>query len=393
MHMVIGIGRNRAVTIVLLALLIAGEFTLDRIGVTDFALEARWILLALLALSVIVLQPKQKHKLGSAGRIFMLFAACFTLVMITSSLYSRSSEEAVMGLITYSLLFVISGLTAYCVTLFTKPNELIHFIARIFSRIGVAYSIMVVGTALLGEGRGSIVIGGPNVATRVLFMAAMSSLYLFWAMQRKLYLQTFLLCLFSIILLGSRGGIIGAGVGLTVHFLSAFFSRGYRRMKAAPHSGISLMAGLLALSIMLGDAAWRVFSNRIVDLLVLVQHSAGRDRLFYDSLELISESPLIGFGLGSYNTLLGDYPHNIFLEVALNAGIIGILAFLPIAVYSLLMVRLSYNTEYAPLGVIPLYMLIVANFSGDANDFRYFPFWVIVLLHCLHAQQCTKVRQ
>ena len=79
----------------------------------------------------------------------------------------------------------------------------------------------------------------------------------------------------------------------------------------------------------------------------------------------------------------GNYPHNLFLEIMLDLGIIGIILIIPILVIGAMSLLRSTNQKYVYVSILPLYMIIVQQFSGDLYDFRFFFFWTILILHCL----------
>lgn len=68
-------------------------------------------------------------------------------------------------------------------------------------------------------------------------------------------------------------------------------------------------------------------------------HVDNRSDLYGTALEMIAMHPVFGYGVGGYISELRGYPHNLFLEVLLNWGLAGLVAFLVViscAVYSLM---------------------------------------------------------
>jgi O-antigen ligase len=65
-------------------------------------------------------------------------------------------------------------------------------------------------------------------------------------------------------------------------------------------------------------------------LLLFVQEgdSSGRDKLLVSALKWISDSPIIGHGLGSVFFTLGIFSHNIFLDILIETGLLGLIVFL-----------------------------------------------------------------
>jgi O-antigen ligase len=91
-----------------------------------------------------------------------------------------------------------------------------------------------------------------------------------------------------------------------------------------------------------------------------------RYHTYVESAHLIGEKPF-GFGLGATFDLVGFYPHNIFLEIALSAGL---LATLPLLAICWILLRRSVTaiderSVYLPLSLVAMYMLLTWNVSFD----------------------------
>jgi O-antigen ligase len=104
--------------------------------------------------------------------------------------------------------------------------------------------------------------------------------------------------------------------------------------------------------------------------------------IFEKAPELINRSPILGHGPGSFPiyTGMGDvrgYPHNIFVEIFVENGLIGLLIFLTLLYFTLRYTMSTYS-KYANgiqskiiLNVLLasfIFYFINANFSGDIND-------------------------
>lgn len=82
------------------------------------------------------------------------------------------------------------------------------------------------------------------------------------------------------------------------------------------------------------------------------------------SIQKFYKNPLLGVGLGDWNTsgLPHKYPHNVYLEVLSEIGVIGLILF----VFILFKVKF-----YSSFGYITIFILIAICFSGDISYFRY----------------------
>lgn len=117
--------------------------------------------------------------------------------------------------------------------------------------------------------------------------------------------------------------------------------------------------------------------------------SAGQRLRFYRAtLGAIPEHPLFGRGIGSWSVFyLGydqrAYPHNLFLEVAFEQGLLGLsffVLFLSAVAVSLLWLQRVTRYRYLVLAMLVVYCLGVGMFSGDLDDNRMLWLWIGVSL-------------
>jgi O-antigen ligase len=110
---------------------------------------------------------------------------------------------------------------------------------------------------------------------------------------------------------------------------------------------------------------------------------------FYEAaLGAIPDAPVFGRGIGSWSVFFfgfdeRDYPHNILLEVAFEQGLLGLSL---LGVYmlwvsqSVVWLWRRTGRQYSVLGLVILYCLGVAMFSGDLDDNRLLWFSVGITL-------------
>ncbi len=387
-------GLIRKVPMLLLILFsLAGEFNLNRLpGMSDISFEIRWIILVLLCLSLIIFYPAIHTQINKISFFFIVVSLVFMILIFLTTFYVNRSFN-IDELISYILTLIVTPIaTILCVMMFASKQELIEYIAGIFMLLGLCYSSIITVTSFLFSGRGSIIIGGPNVATRIIFFAAISSLYLFNQKSKVIYLYTFIFCLIGILLLGSRGGFVGAAVALTTLFVISLFNRNPIKVNLFKKI-FGIISGITLLGLPLYDRIYDVFSHRIIERLIEEQYTAGRGGLWEASLAYIKQNIVSGYGVGCYYDFFDMYPHNIFLEVMLNAGLIGLFAFSPIIIYCIILLFKAKNTRYYFFAVLPIYMIVVSSFSGDMYGFRYYYFWVIVLSFLLFQPVASKEKE
>lgn len=96
---------------------------------------------------------------------------------------------------------------------------------------------------------------------------------------------------------------------------------------------------------------------------------------------MLDESPIVGRGIGSWPVLTGRgdiraYPHNIFLEIFFELGLVGLLLFVALLLYVWRLippVRVLRREPWMMLAVAQLLSAFLnANISGDMNDNKLF---------------------
>jgi O-antigen ligase len=134
------------------------------------------------------------------------------------------------------------------------------------------------------------------------------------------------LCLISLIAAGSRGPTVAFVVGLVTLLALVSTDRVVRRRLAALAAALVVAAVLVPL-VVPGSAIGRSFSTILGSASGL--SSNGRSLLWAHAYASLVQHPLLGIGTGGFASLnLGyTYPHNILLELGLELGVLGLLAF------------------------------------------------------------------
>ncbi|MEZ5339054.1 MAG: O-antigen ligase family protein [bacterium] len=192
-----------------------------------------------------------------------------------------------------------------------------------------------------------------------------------------------LLILFYALLMlgiGSRGPFLAMFAAcLLVVLISIRPARNIRVITAR------LLTVMLGLSLMLGIVFFYMSSGaelpRTINRLQKAQEEgfSGSTRFsgYSTTWMLLEESPLWGRGVGSWPVVTGRgdiraYPHNIFLEVFFELGLVGLLLFTAMLVYPLTLLPGIRGLREDPLLLLALaqYLsaFINANLSGDLND-------------------------
>lgn len=75
-------------------------------------------------------------------------------------------------------------------------------------------------------------------------------------------------------------------------------------------------------------------------------NSNGRNSVYNTVIDLIKKQPIIGYGIFNYFDILGYYPHNLFLEILLQGGLIYIVLFMIFLVHYLAELSRYFKNDF-----------------------------------------------
>jgi len=136
------------------------------------------------------------------------------------------------------------------------------------------------------------------------------------------------LCLFGMFLSGVLGPFISVIVGLASYLLIQYIRQ--------PRVWISIV-GIVLFLLVTFNIWYPVFVNKVPNIRdyspeAIIKGPSTKERLelYQAAIRLFVQRPLLGGGTNSYSqrTKLAEYPHNIFLEIISENGLIGLVVFL-----------------------------------------------------------------
>jgi hypothetical protein len=210
-----------------------------------------------------------------------------------------------------------------------------------------------------------------------------------WKLRRKgifwLVLLSEALCLSGLAASGAFAAWLALGAGLGTWFLWELFGKFESRLpfRKSLLFGVSILAGALVLGLLLVSLSNRL--SALSNSLPLAGSLASRLELYRNTLELAPDFLLTGGGLGAfpglYSTyILGipdymyGYSHNLYLDLIVEQGLPGLIAFLVVTVGSLWMMVRSLrgfepgNARMAHLSCAILAALGVTLLNGLGDD-------------------------
>jgi O-antigen ligase len=170
-----------------------------------------------------------------------------------------------------------------------------------------------------------------------------------------------------IVLCGSRGGLLSFAVAGSVYVM---LTKASIARKACFVAAMVLATAIVLFYTEPGRQAIEVFNGRIIELTIERQYLAGRGELWTQALQLFVERPLFGWGLDGFRANSWNYPHNIFLEVMVEGGAVGLLLFLNVFRAWRGQCRRS-NLRTPSVSLVALALTVTAaQTSGDLFDSR-----------------------
>jgi O-antigen ligase len=379
----------------ILLFFLSGQFELTR--VTDLlSIEVRYVFLLLIALLIPIIYSASTRVYINRKLYNAYFIACIIFIYLLglTVFYSPNIYVASEKFIDTIILIIILTVLFFTLRLYKSSAELINVVTIFFAVVGIIYCIPILYSTIIEGNRGSIIIGGPNVATRILYFSFTSYLYLWYYYKKNWLFFMSLINFISIIFLGSRGGLVGAG--LTIILVAALaVVLNYKRLNQVFSFKlfISILIFLGFIYYFLYDFINNAIYTRIVTQLIDNVHYAGRDNIYQNALELIKESPIYGHGLNAYGVFYNWHPHNMFLEITLDAGVIGLFFMILLILYGSVATLYSMKKHYFIISTLPIYMLVVSQFSGEFYDFRYYFLWTFILFYCISTDKIQETKK
>lgn len=205
----------------------------------------------------------------------------------------------------------------------------------------------------------------------------------------------------------SRGPILGLMLALAVATFAPWWKQGFiSRKQVLAILGI-VVAAVLGLSAywFRGVAASRL-QSKTAELTMILEGSTeasgtATERLVYygAALDAIPQHILRGWGIGGWSMFYWNqddrhYPHNLFLETAVEEGLLG-LAVLMVLLGSIYL-TLKRNADvvshrFPVLFPMLIYLLTVTMFSGDIDDNRFLWFWCGAVLAVIEVALRTRM--
>lgn len=330
---------------------------------------------------LIIFMNLNKFKLDRF-KIYILFLYLMLFIIILSSyFYSPSKIYGLSKIIDYIL--TITSVIGVIVIIKDKVKLEILFKSLIF--ISLFVSTISIPNFISDASSDFIRLGEINSIGMARFFGMICIIliinYLLDNTKKKILVVIwFFFSAFLLLLTSSKMPIIGTVIsvfsGILLYLI--YFKNIKLKVRALGMMITFLIAGLLLL---VNFWESRVFNT----LRIRFENFEGVDyarMIRYDTaLDMFYSSPLIGNGVGSFSIYfegvdLRSYPHNLFLEVLSELGLVGLLNILLLISLSVFSVyfskKKSWNVANITVISLTIFFLLNAMVSGDINDNRLF---------------------
>lgn len=348
--------------------------------------------IALLIVAILIQWMRSRETQKGWGRAALLVLA-YGLVVFTSLLYAvnystaanAASDFAKNGVITVLLVIIIQNRSTFrgamwvlvIAGIITGSISVFQYLTKTFANayggLGQAEILNIVTG--VDDYRISGPIGDPNFYAQILVVIVPLA-FQFMLSEKKLILRalaawSLAVCGLSIIFTFSRGGAVALGVVLICLLI-------YRRLRPLELILIALL--IIAMAAFLPEqynARLNAMTQIVTGQTDVREEASLRGRLSELSVawKMFSQHPLIGVGVGNYPQYYQSYsrqigldprtenrePHNLFLEVAAETGIIGLFVFFMVLIFSFQAIHQAWLT-FKKLGITQ-YADLVAVFG------------------------------
>lgn len=301
--------------------------------------QLAWFLLPLAVFGAVAYQfltsgsMRRRYKLSVVDFIFILFG----IVLFFGSLYAPDVKRGFELSVRYWLL----GISYYFVARIAVLKESGSDGIDQYLHACWIVALVLGGIAIYVSASGSVwrlSIGNvhPIAFSLLIGMALLVNLYWLIVCREKFPQAVFkyaalIFLAYIFIATNTRGTTVSLFLAVCVMLLLVVSYRAsFRQLNRLILLGVGGVAGLIALISIQPEIIVKLFDN----LALIVSEDKGKsisDRLmaYNVALNLFFQNPLTGVGTGGFaHAHFTEYPHNIFLEVASENGILGLLPFL-----------------------------------------------------------------
>jgi len=198
--------------------------------------------------------------------------------------------------------------------------------------------------------------------------------------RRLLSLVAIIVIMSALLISRGRSNILYPAVVFIITLGCNFFFNKKERLKYAVIMIFTAIMTIFSLGALMSNNEYKSI-NRLTESVGNVEEEA-RYAKWVRSIQLISENPF-GYGVDSCYELIGNYPHNIFIEITLSFGVIIFILFLVFVTgffraFTNVFSKIPLEPGLITVGAIAIYFFLSWNTSFDLGT-AYIPLSLMLL--------------
>ncbi len=361
--------------------------------------------IALISMSVFgffVFHYKSLKSIIISTKIYFLIL-WFILILLVSIFHT---PDLGVALDKYMRFIVLTIVPFFIVLFFLKDIKSIFYCYTVFIIINLLFAIIAIylnyNTILSGElFRLAIFKGSPiGFATQmgISFFLALSLMKFKDKKQIALKIAVLFALLIGLLLSNSKGPLLSLVLCMIVYILLIYDKPIPKKITIFLLFCLTVLGVFMILPESVTFRYTSIFHSE--DILSV---SSLHTRIFLQkkAMEFFLQHPIVGIGLGGFESIFGKgmYPHNIFLELLAETGILGILPFLFLLIIifkkGIELVKFPLDDDQKSLArgtfIALLYLILAKQVSGNLNELRLFFFFAGILILIFHFRTETTV--
>jgi len=275
-------------------------------------------------------------KLESSDKYLLFFVA----VLAIGCIYSLNRNEGIIKTLRFIVIVFIPYLLA---RIFIVKGDQIKLFLRSISIIALVISFLLITISIFGKytgGRMGFLQANPIpvsvllIVGLVIFSIGITQNIFNERKYGKLFCAIAIIpLLYSIFLVSSRGPLISAIVGLIFCVLILFKAKIKNR-----NTTIIVIISLILVLVLISCydiICSNLFIKKVIPNVEYFSLKNAKNisvnirlKVYSTAWQLFKQKPLFGLGTGGFGTSGEQYPHNIFLEIAVENGLLGLVIFL-----------------------------------------------------------------
>jgi len=367
--------------------------------------------IALAALSILVILidffPLKKFSLNGSTIIFLLLPVFISLFFFAEQ---TSSELALTQFRNY----LVFSLSSTYIGIYVARRRWLAHIAKWFEIVMIIFSVSIMVSLIVpffnNEEFSSFAGSSYQTASYIsAFAYSLNLFFLLFGNRYELfkfhYFKIYKILMYILLPVQITGVLVSTGRGgFVVVFVSTIvflWLKGKDQKEGIKNVLMIILfltlSGLIFLPRLIHNELFLSSSGRVFSYIsgsgIDMSQTSGRERVFSNAIKLIKDRPFTGYGMFGYYDFIDDYPHNIFLEVLLNGGILYLLFTLLIGFLFFKKLKLLIKQEPENLFVLAIFIYPITELMFTGTYISTSLFWFVISYVFCYSVQINEVNK